>query len=96
MVPSGVRRRADGAGAGRSAAAARQLGTVTAVSGNGLTLKTDAGQEVTIRVADGAHILQLAPGSTDLKTAQAIELKDIAVGDRVLASGKAGRQRGDV
>jgi co-chaperonin GroES (HSP10) len=72
------------------AAAARQLGTVTAISGDGLTLKTDAGQQVTVTVASGAHILQLAPGSTDLKTAQPIELKDIAVGDRILASGKAG------
>ena len=72
------------------APAARQLGTVTAISGDGLTLKTDAGQQVTITVANGARILQLAPGSTDLKTAQAIELKDIAVGDRILASGKAG------
>ena len=73
-----------------AAPAARQLGTVTAISGDGLTLKTDAGQQVTITVASGAHILQLAPGSTDLKTAQPIELKDIAVGDRILASGKAG------
>jgi len=72
------------------APAARQLGTVTAISGDGLTLKTDAGQQVTVTVASGAHILQLAPGSTDLKTAQPIELKDIAVGDRILASGKAG------
>ncbi len=72
------------------AAAARQLGTVTAISGDGLTLKTDAGQQVAVTVASGAHILQLAPGSTDLKTAQPIELKDIAVGDRILASGKAG------
>jgi Domain of unknown function (DUF5666) len=72
------------------AAAARQLGTVTAVAGNSLTLKTDAGQEVTVSVADGARILQLAPGSTDLKTAQTITLTNIAVGDRVLVSGKAG------
>ena len=72
------------------AAGARQLGTVTAISGGALTLKTDAGQEVAVKVADGAHVLQLAPGSTDLKSAQAIELKDISVGDRVLASGKAG------
>jgi co-chaperonin GroES (HSP10) len=71
-------------------AAARQLGTVTAVSGNNLTLKTDAGQEVVVNVADGARILQLAPGSTDLKTAQTIALKDIEAGDRVLVSGKAG------
>jgi co-chaperonin GroES (HSP10) len=71
-------------------AAARQLGTVKAVTGNNLTLKTDAGQEVVVSVADGARILQLAPGSTDLKTAQTIALKDIAVGDRVLVNGKSG------
>jgi co-chaperonin GroES (HSP10) len=71
-------------------AAARQIGTVTAVSGTSLTLKTDAGQEVAVSVADGARILQLAPGSTDLKTAQTIALSDIASGDRVLVTGKAG------
>lgn len=72
------------------AAAARQLGTVTAVAGNSLTLKTDGGQVVTVSVPDGVRILQLAPGSTDLKTAQVIALKDIAAGDRVLVNGKAG------
>ena len=71
-------------------AAARQLGTVTAVSGNSLTLKTDAGQVVTVSVADGTRILQLAPGSTDLKAAQAIALTNIAAGDRVLVNGKGG------
>jgi co-chaperonin GroES (HSP10) len=72
------------------APSARQLGTVTAIAGNSLTLKTDAGQQVVVSVPDGARILQLAPGSTDLKTAQTIALKDIEVGDRVLVSGKAG------
>jgi co-chaperonin GroES (HSP10) len=72
------------------AAAARQLGTVTALAGNSLTLKTDAGQVLTVSVPDSARILQLAPGSTDLKTAQVIALKDIAAGDRVLVNGKAG------
>ena len=76
------------------AAAARQLGTVTTIAGNSLTLKTEAGQIVTVSVAEGVHILQLAPGSTDLKTAQAIALKDIAVGDRVLVNGKAGEDAG--
>src|SRR5580692_90205 len=75
-------------------AAARQLGTVKAISGTSLTLKTDTGQEVVVSVADGARILQLAPGSTDLKTAQTITLADIAVGDRVLVSGKAGDTAG--
>jgi co-chaperonin GroES (HSP10) len=76
------------------AAAGRQLGTVKAVSGNTLTLTTDAGQEVAVSVADGARVLQLAPGSTDLKTAQTITLADIAAGDRVLVSGKAGDSAG--
>ncbi|WP_433983629.1 DUF5666 domain-containing protein [Tunturiibacter empetritectus] len=71
-------------------AAVRQIGTVKATAGNSLTLTTDAGQEVVVSVADGARILQLAPGSTDLKTAQTITLADIAAGDRVLVSGKAG------
>jgi co-chaperonin GroES (HSP10) len=76
------------------APAARQLGTVTAIAGNNLTLKTDAGQVVAVTVQDGARILQLAPGSTDLKTAQAIVLKDIEAGDRVLVTGKAGDNAG--
>ena len=75
-------------------ASARQLGTVTAVAGNSLTLKTDAGQQVVVSVPDGARILQLAPGSTDLKTAQTIALKDIEAGDRVLVTGKAGDNAG--
>jgi co-chaperonin GroES (HSP10) len=76
------------------AATARQLGTVTGVTGNSLTLKTDAGQVVVVSVADGARVLQLAPGSTDLKTAQTITLPGIAVGDRVLVNGKAGDDAG--
>jgi hypothetical protein len=71
-------------------AAARQLGTVKAISGNSLTLATDSGQQVTVSVGDAVRILQLAPGSTDLKSAQTITMSDIAVGDRVLVTGKAG------
>ena len=67
-----------------------QRGTVKAISGSTLTLTTDAGKEITANVADSAKVLQIAPGSTDLKTAQTIALTDIAVGDRVLVTGKAG------
>ena len=77
-----------------AAAAARQLGTVKAISGNSVTLATDSGSQVLVSVADGAKILQLAPGSTDLKTAQQIALTDVAVGDRVLVTGKAGDDGG--
>jgi co-chaperonin GroES (HSP10) len=77
-----------------ASSAGRQTGTVTAVAGNSLTLKTDAGQQVVISVADGTRILQVAPGSTDLKSAQTITLTNIAVGDRVLVNGKAGDDAG--
>jgi co-chaperonin GroES (HSP10) len=80
--------------AASASAATRQIGTVKAVAGNNLTLTTDAGQEVAVSVADGARILQLPPGSTDLKTAQTIALPDIAMGDRVLVTGKAGDSGG--
>jgi co-chaperonin GroES (HSP10) len=73
-----------------AAPAARQLGTVKALSGNSLTLAADSGAQTTVTVGEGARILQLAPGSTDLKTAQQISLGDIAVGDRVLVTGKSG------
>jgi co-chaperonin GroES (HSP10) len=77
-------------------AAAKQIGTVKVISGNSLTLTTDAGQKVVVSVADAARILQLAPGSTDLKSAQTITLADIAVGDRVLVTGKAGDDAGSL
>jgi hypothetical protein len=68
-------------------AAARQIGTVKTVSPNKLNITTDAGLTVSVNVVDGAKVLQIPPGSTDLKSAQAIELGDIEVGDRVLVSG---------
>ena len=73
-----------------AAAAVSQRGTVKAVSGNTITMVADAGQTVTVNVATGAMIMQLAVGSTDLKTATASQLTDIAVGDRVLVTGKVG------
>jgi len=75
-------------------AATRQIGTVKTISGTSITLTTDAGQQVAVSVADAARVLQIAPGSTDLKTAQTITLADIAAGDRVLVTGKAGEDAG--
>jgi hypothetical protein len=73
------------------AATPSKLGTVKAVEGNVVTLLTDSTKEtVTITVADGAKVLQLPVGSTDLKAATPGQLSDIAVGDRLLATGKAG------
>jgi hypothetical protein len=72
------------------AASVSELGTVKTVAGNTLTMVTDAGQAVTVNVDSGAKVLQLAVGSTDLKTATPSQLSNISVGDRVLVTGKAG------
>ena len=72
------------------AATASQLGTVKTIAGNALTMTTDKGVTVTVTVADGAKVYELAVGSTDLKTAKPGQLADVAVGDRALVTGKAG------
>jgi hypothetical protein len=71
-------------------AAARQLGTVKSVSADTLTLATDSGQTVTVTLSPDTKVLKLPAGSTDLKTAEAGQMSDVTVGDRVLATGKAG------
>jgi hypothetical protein len=73
-----------------AAATAPKIGTVKVISGSTITLTTDAGQSIAVTVSDGARILQLTPGSKDLKSAQTITLSGIAPGDRILISGKPG------
>jgi antitoxin (DNA-binding transcriptional repressor) of toxin-antitoxin stability system len=82
--------RAQAPAAEAPAATAPLLGTVKKVAGNTLTVASDTGQVVAVGVASGTKVLQLAVGSTDLKTATAGQLSDIAAGDRVLVTGKAG------
>lgn len=65
-------------------ATARFLGTVTAVSGNSLTVKTDAGEVHQVDVPSTASLKQIEPGAKDLSTAQTIEFSSLATGDRVL------------
>ena len=72
------------------AAAAKAAGTVKTISGNSITLTTDAGSEVSITVQDGARLVRIAPGQTDLKNAAPIQLQDLQPGDRILVRGKLG------
>ena len=72
-----------------AAVANRALGTVTSVEAGVLTIKTDAGAIITATLGSNVRVQQLAPGSTDLKTAEAATPDAIAVGDRVLVSGTA-------
>ncbi|MGI4756846.1 MAG: DUF5666 domain-containing protein, partial [Janthinobacterium lividum] len=73
-----------------ASSATRVLGTVKSISANTLTVTTDAGATATVTLSDTVRVQQLAPGSTDLKTAQAGTVDAIAAGDRVLLSGTAG------
>ena len=76
--------------AAAAASTASERGTVSAVSGNSITMAADGGQTIAVTVAPGARILQIPVGSTDLKTATAVQLSDIATGDHILVTGKAG------
>ncbi|HEV2207120.1 MAG TPA: DUF5666 domain-containing protein [Candidatus Acidoferrales bacterium] len=68
--------------------ATKQLGTIKAISGDTLTLVTDAGAEVTVQVPAGVRIVRVEPGQTSLKGATPIHLEDLQTGDRVLVSGR--------
>ena len=61
-------------------------GTITAISGNTLTVKADADGEHQVQVPSTAVIKRIAPGQTDLKSAEAIPFSDLTAGDRVLVT----------
>lgn len=65
----------------------RAVGVVKAVSANSITLQTDAGSEMTVTVQPSTRLLRMEPGQTDLKSAPAIQLSDVQVGDRMLVAG---------
>jgi hypothetical protein len=66
-------------------APARFVGTITAINGSTITVKTDAGESKQVEVPAAAVIKRLAPGQKDLSAAETIQLTDLAIGDRVLA-----------
>ncbi len=65
-------------------AAARFMGSITGISGNTLTVKTDAGDQKQVEVPAEASLKRIEPGQKDLSTAASMVLTDLAVGDRVL------------
>jgi transcription antitermination factor NusG len=73
-----------GGAAGYGQAASRYLGAITAIAGDTLTVKTDAGETHQVQVPASASLKRIAPGQRDLSTAETIQLTDLAIGDRVL------------
>jgi len=64
----------------------RYLGTVTAISGDTLTVKTDAGDVRQVQVPSTAQLKRIEPGQTDLSKAAPLDYGSIATGDRVLVT----------
>jgi hypothetical protein len=63
---------------------ARLIGTVTSLTGDTLTVKTDAGQSYQVAVPASVSLKRIAPGEKDLTKAEAMQFSDLAVGDRTL------------
>jgi hypothetical protein len=74
--------------AAQTPAAAKPVGTIKTISGNTITLTTDAGSDVTILVQDATKLLRVAPGQKDLKDAAPIQLQSLQPGDRILVLGR--------
>lgn len=68
----------------RAQAPSRLLGTITSISGNTLTVKTDNDGDRQVAVPTTTPIKRIAPGQKDLSTAETIQFSDLAAGDRVL------------
>ena len=60
------------------------MGTVTAVGGSSLTVKTDAAVVHQVDVPSTAELKRIAPGEKDLSKADTIQFSDLETGDRVL------------
>ena len=67
----------------------RQVGTVKAISGNRITLTSDAGADLNVIVSDSTRIVRAEPGQKDLSAAAPIAVSAVQAGDRVLIRGKA-------
>lgn len=68
----------------RAQAPARFLGTITAINGTTLTVKTDAGETHQVEVPASTQIKRVEPGQKDLSSATTIQFSDLSSGDRVL------------
>src|ERR1700722_12102232 len=66
------------------------LGPVQTLSGNTLSVKSDAGAIMKVTVEEGARLLRIEPGQKSLAGASPFSLTDLQAGDRVMARGSAG------
>ncbi|MFI5116494.1 MAG: DUF5666 domain-containing protein [Terriglobales bacterium] len=67
----------------------KAVGTIKSITGNAITVTTDTGAEVNVIIQPSTRLVRSVPGQTDLKSASPIQMPDLQVGDRLLASGIA-------
>lgn len=60
------------------------VGTIKAITGETLTIVSDAGAETKVSVSPTTKLLRVAPGSKDLSQAEAISFSEFQPGDRIL------------
>jgi hypothetical protein len=71
--------------------AAKAVGTVKSISGKNISLDPEGGGgDISVAVQDGARLLRIEPGQTDLKNAAPLQLDDLQPGDRILVRGRTG------
>jgi len=71
---------------------AKAVGAIKSISGNAVTVTTDAGAEVIVVIQPSTWLVRIASGQSglkDLKTAEPIQLQEVEVGDRLAALGTA-------
>ena len=69
--------------------AVKPIGVISAIDTEGkkLTIKTDAGPNMAIHIEDSTKYLRVPLGETSIAKAEKIELKAVAIGDRIIAQG---------
>ncbi|MBO0724693.1 MAG: hypothetical protein J2P52_03755 [Blastocatellia bacterium] len=69
----------------------RPIGVILAIdpAAKRVTIKTDAGPEMTIAFDEASRFLRIAPGAKDLENAATISATELSVGDRILARGRS-------
>jgi len=74
----------------------RPIGMILAIdqAAKGVTIKTDAGPEMTIVFDEATRFLRVAPGAKGLENASPISASELTVGDRILARGRSGSDPG--
>lgn len=68
----------------------RVSGTVKTSNIESLTVTNATGQDVVVSLSEASSLLQVAPGSKDLKSATPIVVSNIVAGDKVIVTGTAG------